>query len=398
MRNGRNEKGSVIVLVTIALVVILGFTALVIDGGRVYLGKSDLQNAADAAALAGAQDLPSDVNAKKTAITYAGINGMKATQSGVKKDGDTVTVTPSYNGDPTKIEVVCTRTVEHSLARILGFTQSDVSARAVAQKTRSSWDPAFYYAVFAGSDDKTKVLNFQNSVKVMGDAHSNHKIDFRNSATVNGSVTAVSTVEMSNSTKINGTCQASKITLKNSASIVGDATQISAPRISMPADFDDVIESQFNGAISTGNLTINNKTPMPYTDPIYIKGDLTISNTTTIDCPIYVDGTISINNSCTYLGNCIFATGNITISNSTDFSGGNVLVYSKNGNITTQNSTSGSAHAVLFAPKGNIEINNSSFAGRAIGNTVNLTNSGAVTGGAEGLDVLPGEDAVKLVE
>lgn len=137
---------------------------------------------------------------------------------------------------------------------------------------------------------------------------------------------------------------------------------------------------------------------MPYTDPIYIKGDLTISNTTTIDCPIYVDGTISINNSCTYLGNCIFATGNVTISNSTDFSGGNVLVYSKNGNITTQNSTSGSAHAVLFAPKGNIEINNSSFAGRAIGNTVNLTNSGAVTGGAEGLDVLPGEDAVKLVE
>lgn len=47
------EKGSVIIMVTIALVVLIGFTGLVIDGGSAYLTKSRLQNAADAGALAG---------------------------------------------------------------------------------------------------------------------------------------------------------------------------------------------------------------------------------------------------------------------------------------------------------------------------------------------------------
>lgn len=47
------EKGSVMVMVVIALIVLIGFTGLVIDGGQAYMTKSRLQNAADAGALAG---------------------------------------------------------------------------------------------------------------------------------------------------------------------------------------------------------------------------------------------------------------------------------------------------------------------------------------------------------
>lgn len=79
------EKGSVIIMVTIALIVLLGFTGLVIDGGALYMTKSKLQNAADAAALAGASVSAADADGE--AKKYAGLNGVV---NGV--DGATVQV------------------------------------------------------------------------------------------------------------------------------------------------------------------------------------------------------------------------------------------------------------------------------------------------------------------
>jgi Flp pilus assembly protein TadG len=48
------ESGQAIVLLAISIVVLLGFTALAIDGGMVFADRRAAQNAADAAALAGA--------------------------------------------------------------------------------------------------------------------------------------------------------------------------------------------------------------------------------------------------------------------------------------------------------------------------------------------------------
>jgi Flp pilus assembly protein TadG len=49
-----NESGVVIVIVAIALIVLLAFAGLAIDVGHVMVVRNELQNAADAAALAGA--------------------------------------------------------------------------------------------------------------------------------------------------------------------------------------------------------------------------------------------------------------------------------------------------------------------------------------------------------
>lgn len=51
----RSEQGQVLVLVVVALVVLLGFVALAIDGGMIYSDRRNAQNVADSAALAGAQ-------------------------------------------------------------------------------------------------------------------------------------------------------------------------------------------------------------------------------------------------------------------------------------------------------------------------------------------------------
>jgi Flp pilus assembly protein TadG len=56
-RLARDERGAVLVYVSIALTVFMGFTALVIDGGRLFTLDTEMQSAADALALAGAAEL-----------------------------------------------------------------------------------------------------------------------------------------------------------------------------------------------------------------------------------------------------------------------------------------------------------------------------------------------------
>ncbi|MCD4754720.1 MAG: VWA domain-containing protein [Deltaproteobacteria bacterium] len=50
-----NQKGAIAVIFVIFLVVLIGFTALGIDAGRLYLAREKLKEAADAAAMAGVQ-------------------------------------------------------------------------------------------------------------------------------------------------------------------------------------------------------------------------------------------------------------------------------------------------------------------------------------------------------
>lgn len=125
----RKEDGQSLVLFALFMLVLLGFAALVIDAGVLFSTRSQLQNAADAAALAGARDLPSISAAKTSAIYYAGQNGV---------EGSNTIVTTPYKSDTKKIEVICSKSVTYSFARFLGFTSGNVSARAVAQKN-SQW-------------------------------------------------------------------------------------------------------------------------------------------------------------------------------------------------------------------------------------------------------------------
>ena len=74
----RDEKGATMIMVAIAIVVIFGFAVLAIDLSLIQLAKTQLQNAADAAALAGAvvlytSDGDQDV-AIAEAIRVAGLN------------------------------------------------------------------------------------------------------------------------------------------------------------------------------------------------------------------------------------------------------------------------------------------------------------------------------------
>jgi Flp pilus assembly protein TadG len=117
------ESGQILIFVAIALVGLLALTVLIIDVGGKNLAKTELQSAADAAALAGARNLPDNPTlAISDATAYAIANGLSA---------DTLTITIA--ADNKSITVKDSRTAPSFFARYLGVSTSTVEADATAK-------------------------------------------------------------------------------------------------------------------------------------------------------------------------------------------------------------------------------------------------------------------------
>src|SRR3989304_8371578 len=93
-RGGR-ESGQMLVMFVLALGVLMGFVAMSIDVGMILYERRSAQNAADAAALAGARDLPESPSAAVLAARqWAVQNGFSS------EDGAPITVNNPYHGNP----------------------------------------------------------------------------------------------------------------------------------------------------------------------------------------------------------------------------------------------------------------------------------------------------------
>jgi Flp pilus assembly protein TadG len=122
----RDERGQAFVLSAIAMVMVCGMAALVLDVGNWFRDKRRLQGTADAAALAGAQQLPDDaVAAKATALSYANQNGGDVA-------GANILVTSVYGANDT-ISVKAQRNDPGIFSRVIGRTNADISASAKAR-------------------------------------------------------------------------------------------------------------------------------------------------------------------------------------------------------------------------------------------------------------------------
>ncbi|MGI6037026.1 MAG: pilus assembly protein TadG-related protein [Limnochordia bacterium] len=118
----REEEGSVLVIVSVAMVAILGLAALVIDVGVLYLHRLNLVNAADAAALAGVTFLPNrPVYAQTTAVDYANYNSQPEE------------VQVEIGDNSRSLTVRLAREVDFYLARLLGRDNMRIQASAKAR-------------------------------------------------------------------------------------------------------------------------------------------------------------------------------------------------------------------------------------------------------------------------
>ena len=117
----RCDSGQAFIFVAMSLMVLVGMAALVIDGGSWRRSQRHLQTSADAAALAGAQDLPNQTTARADAIDYAQRN-----YSGL----GTPAVTFPSDG---VIDVRATTTAPGVLAKAVSAAFKSVTVKAHAQ-------------------------------------------------------------------------------------------------------------------------------------------------------------------------------------------------------------------------------------------------------------------------
>jgi hypothetical protein len=149
----RDDRGAVIVWVSIMMAVLLGFGALVIDVGALYAERRQLQNGADAAALAVAQDCAEKDNAEcaqfqSIADTYADHNANDGAHDvdlvcGVRSTNPTVLIGPQPCTPPAGVDV----------SGVAGWVQVVTSTRNPSN-TDNPDEVSFVLAPFLDNDDE----------------------------------------------------------------------------------------------------------------------------------------------------------------------------------------------------------------------------------------------------
>ena len=135
----REERGAVLVMVALALVVLLGMLALTVDLGRMVAIKRQMVRAADAAALAAAQECAfgnGSAAAQAAALGLARQNRPEVSITGFTAD-------PACDGatstDPNLVTVRLSTTVDMFVAPIFG---AGFDERAVVAEATATWSSA----------------------------------------------------------------------------------------------------------------------------------------------------------------------------------------------------------------------------------------------------------------
>ena len=197
----KDERGVIAIMTAILMIVLVGFAALAIDGGYIYLTRTQLQATADAASLAGTQLIPDKNNGTLTGIeeddiiteaqTFALKNMPSAKHGTVLASVDVV---PGFwdkeglHGDARKfygvddlpsgeaIDAVHVTTRRSSangnalglfFARILGFHEMDITAQAVGYAGGGGGDEACILALNP-VDDGSIQMSGSNSLDLGG--------------------------------------------------------------------------------------------------------------------------------------------------------------------------------------------------------------------------------------
>ena len=133
MQRRSSERGQVLVLVVLGLVVLIGITALAVDGGNVLLDKREAQNAADSAALASALARIRGENFVQKAYEVAKINGYS--NDGVSSSVQVFSppISGEHVGDIEYIQVIITSNVDTYFAGVIGRNKITNKVSAISR-------------------------------------------------------------------------------------------------------------------------------------------------------------------------------------------------------------------------------------------------------------------------
>ena len=364
-RAGRrtDERGAVAVLVALLLPLIMGMAGLAVDVGSWYMTQGQLQAAADAAALAGAWDLPSSPSDAETAAQ---------TLADLDVSGATVTSVTPYNSNSSEIQVTLSKHGPLWFGSFLGVSAPTITASAVAESTPSTG--SFIYAGNTGCS----AISITNS----------GTLDVSTTVWSNGGITAVNsgTIDITGQVDVgNSSCAFPTSTLTPPG-----ATDV-ATYTGWPEPLPTTAQGNLPSSCSTASLSIVGSSWLSSNPPgMYCTtGTITIvdSGSYSFDGYEFVSEStsspaISVINSGTgaFYGYC---PGNTSDWSSCPAGGApQTLFYATAGGISFDNSGGQSFQGDIFAPDGQVSLTMSGGTGTngfIEASTMTFTNSGTTT-------------------
>lgn len=355
------RSGQSMVLVALFLVFLLGIAALGLTYGSVAYARTQLQNAVDAAALAGAQ-------------TAAAGQSPTLNQSWLKSKnlGSRGHLTVRFSQSVADgVRATASTTVAGGFASLFGDRSFTVSATAVATYSAG---PPFDYALFQGSQNPP-ALTANGSLNIQGSAHSNGGMMIDGSYCVTQGITTVT-----------GT------TRHGSAGCATAVTQTSV----IPLPVWTLAQVTPPGAPTE---TVSGTPSGPITGPIILNGqgqDINFNGSEALTGPILIVNApaVTFDGSVSLTGSLVVDGGNLTFNGSVSQSGPgtagmSIAVLGQGDNIIMDGSSS--LEGIFYDPQGSVDFNGSAtITGAVIANRVeNLNGSASITYDAQLTNAVP---------
>ena len=334
IRKGR--EGQSLIIVAFGMVTLLGVAGMAVDVGSWYVTSQHLQTAADAAALAGAQQLPTNPSqAVANAIQTASQNGATIT-------ANDVVISPS---NPDIVTVHVPGVAPTYFTRVFGLNGVPEQAQASAEDTYSY---ALNYALF--SQSQSVPISLGGSYYVDGNVHSN---DASQPVTITGSGGTVTG-------QITGT---PNITLPTTT-----WSQLMAENPDIITNGDsDGLTGDPDGNACNYTLKLNDSTPMPPSGTVVVLGNIDITGNVTFNGTLIAwGGNITAKGTAGFKSatfNALMALSNpAEVNSACDNNQGNVSI---SGNVTVTG-------AIWADNNASLDGNAAVAQGSVTGNTVSL--------------------------
>lgn len=367
-----DDRGAVAIVVAVFAIVAMVLIAFVVDRGRIYVERAQLQNAVDSAALAAVQETCENPIATPSAVRAVAIN--YGAQNGVTVDPGDVIVQDDPNGATTGVSVAAERSVSSFFAGFAGVGNAVVAARGTATRLcRTNFqyiaDEAFLYTA---------------SVTVNAPIFAGQCFNGGSQSTYN-SIVAVSTPEGSaacdpyfNDSNLND----DPINLGTSPTVLAGYDPLYDQEISAANAFAQSWPYARTGTTPESAIAANVGECGPYNG--LLEGDVSCSGSQTLA----IQNNDVVGNSDD-VDDYIIATGDISFGNNVQFGTDRIFIYSSASDGAGEPNATGQSAIVLpnivpsnvfvYAPNGKVSFNGagSAMSGTIFANTVRTSGGGA---------------------
>lgn len=166
-----SERGQAIILIALAIVGLIGLTALAVDGGNIYAERRRAQNAADASALDAALAKVRGQNFSAEGLASAASNYYVDNDPTAGSSSPAVNVeiynppiSGPYAGDSQYVQAIITAKVKTYFGRVVGITEVTNKVEAVARAVPPAIVPPFSGSAIVGlSPDECKAVTYQGN-------------------------------------------------------------------------------------------------------------------------------------------------------------------------------------------------------------------------------------------